>query len=186
MLWWHVTWRDHQTYLFYSLAITIGYKFEKNLQECHDNVLRVMLQLWTGILNKTEATFVKLGKEIFLVNYCMYMQYLTWCPFLHLFFHSNTNHSLRYFPYTYRHSSRSIHKRGLPHSNMVLPLFSADKLTVAEEVDKIISTEISDMATDPLAYETAVRTMIHGLWGPISPNSPWMVNKRCSLPITIL
>lgn len=71
-------------------------------------------------------------------------------------------------------------KRGLPHVHIIVWLAEADKCHTAEDIDLIISAEIPDRETDPLAYEAVSQYMIHGPCGPCNQNSPCMKNNKCS------
>ncbi|KAF8388771.1 hypothetical protein HHK36_025451 [Tetracentron sinense] len=71
-------------------------------------------------------------------------------------------------------------KRGLPHAHILLTLTKDDKLNSPDEINDIISAELPDQHTDPLAYETVVKCMIHGPCGVVNPRSPCMVDGKCS------
>ena len=45
-------------------------------------------------------------------------------------------------------------KRGLPHAHILLTVAPEDKPTCLKDVDRLISAEIPDQATYPLAYDT--------------------------------
>ncbi|CEP09140.1 hypothetical protein, partial, partial [Parasitella parasitica] len=56
--------------------------------------------------------------------------------------------------------TREFQKRGLAHCHMLFILLDdADKPTSAADVDRIVSAEIPNPKTHPLAYETVTTTM---------------------------
>ncbi|XP_027102921.1 uncharacterized protein [Coffea arabica] len=63
-------------------------------------------------------------------------------------------------------------KRGLPHTHILLFLHPDDKCTTPRDVDRIISAELPDKNTDPIAYETVLQFMTHGPCGPANTRSP--------------
>ncbi|XP_028085778.1 uncharacterized protein LOC114286752 [Camellia sinensis] len=71
-------------------------------------------------------------------------------------------------------------KRGLPHSHITITLASKNKPITPEQIDEFICVELLDKNTDPLAYETVVRCMIHGPCGAANPNAPCMVDGKCT------
>lgn len=76
-------------------------------------------------------------------------------------------------------------KRGLPHAYIVTILPGADKPRTPDEVDRIVSAEIPDPVTEPKAYASVIKHMMHGPCGPSHPNAPCMVvgkdgQRRCS------
>lgn len=54
------------------------------------------------------------------------------------------------------------------------------KLHSTEVIDRIVSAEIPDKDTDPFAFETVHRCMIHGPYGVLNPTSPCIINERRS------
>ncbi|KAG9319383.1 hypothetical protein KVV02_002733 [Mortierella alpina] len=48
-------------------------------------------------------------------------------------------------------------KRGLPHAHILLILDAASKIKTAEEIDLVVSAEIPNPTTHPLAYETVTK-----------------------------
>ncbi|KAK4381612.1 hypothetical protein Sango_2950900 [Sesamum angolense] len=55
-----------------------------------------------------------------------------------------------------------------------------DKPVTPEDIDEFICAEIPNKNVDPLAYETVVRSMVHGPCGPHNRNAPCMVDGKCS------
>lgn len=72
-------------------------------------------------------------------------------------------------------------KRGLPHAHMLFILHSGDKPMTVEDYDSMISAEIPDVNTHPLAYETVTKNMIHGPCGvTLNSKAPCMQEGQCS------
>ena len=71
-------------------------------------------------------------------------------------------------------------KRGLPHAHILLILCSEDKPNDGEQVDRMISAEIPDSATQPRLHEIVTKHMIHGPCGKYNMNSPCMFDGSCS------
>ena len=65
-------------------------------------------------------------------------------------------------------------KRGLPHAHILLILDSEDKPHTPTDVDRMTSAEIPDPITQPLAYETVCRCMMHGPCGVLNPRARCM------------
>ncbi|XP_028764312.1 uncharacterized protein LOC114722451 [Neltuma alba] len=55
-----------------------------------------------------------------------------------------------------------------------------DKPKTAEDVDRIISTEIPDKDEDPVLFELVTNFMMHGPCGPSNRKSPCMKDEKCS------
>ena len=53
-------------------------------------------------------------------------------------------------------------KRGLPHAHILLIVAPEDKPVCPEDVDRLISAEVPNQTTDPLAHETVTKFMVHG------------------------
>ena len=81
-------------------------------------------------------------------------------------------------------------KRGLPHAHILVILREEDRLTTAAQVDETISAELPphpDSAPTDKARarferlnRTVLTNMIHGPCGAQNPNSPCMVDGKCS------
>ncbi|XP_071924918.1 uncharacterized protein [Coffea arabica] len=71
-------------------------------------------------------------------------------------------------------------KRGLPHAHILLFLHPYDKCTAPRDIDRIISAELPDKNTNPIAYEAVLQFMTHGPCGPANRRSPCMENGKCS------
>ena len=71
-------------------------------------------------------------------------------------------------------------KHGLPHAHMLFILRSADKVGNANDINKIISTEISDEDIDPDLLSTICSSMIHWPCGIQSPNCGCRVEGCCT------
>ena len=76
--------------------------------------------------------------------------------------------------------SIEFQKRGLPHCHMLFILHDLDKPTTIEAIDKIVSAEMPDPITHPLAYQTVSTSMIHGPCNVLNVNSPCLKNGKCS------
>ncbi|KAL0383112.1 UNVERIFIED_CONTAM: hypothetical protein Scaly_0598500 [Sesamum calycinum] len=55
-----------------------------------------------------------------------------------------------------------------------------DKPITPKDIDEFICAEIPNKYVDHLAYETVVRSMVHGPCGPHNPNAPCLVDGKCS------
>lgn len=71
-------------------------------------------------------------------------------------------------------------KRGLPHAHMLFIVRSEDKPRTTQDFDKVISAEIPDPETQPLAYATVTRNMMHGPCGSLNRNAICMKDGVCS------
>ncbi|XP_031099739.1 uncharacterized protein LOC116003940 [Ipomoea triloba] len=71
-------------------------------------------------------------------------------------------------------------KRGLPHAHILIFLERTTTLSTASCMDSFISAEIPDKEVDKEYYNAVEEFMIHGPCGLYKPNSPCMVNKKCS------
>ena len=67
-------------------------------------------------------------------------------------------------------------KRGLPHAHILKWL--KDKIP-PENIDDIISAELSDQTLDPILFEIVSKNMIHGPCGPLNTKSPCMKDEKC-------
>ncbi|KAI5656992.1 hypothetical protein M9H77_25785 [Catharanthus roseus] len=71
-------------------------------------------------------------------------------------------------------------KRGLPHAHILLFLHPNDKYTTESDIDRVISIELPDENTDPVAFNSVVQFMIHGPCGCANKKSLCMTDCRCS------
>lgn len=71
-------------------------------------------------------------------------------------------------------------KRGLPHAHIVLFLHPDDKLSMADDIDRIISAELPDPSTDPELFAVVRDRMMHGPCGAANRNSPCMEAGKCN------
>jgi hypothetical protein len=64
-------------------------------------------------------------------------------------------------------------KRGLSHAHILIFFTEDCKPHMVEDVDRVISAELSDSETNKLAHETVARCMVHGAW------SIWSYVPKC-------
>lgn len=70
-------------------------------------------------------------------------------------------------------------KCGLPHAHFLLILAPESKLRTTEDYDHIVSAEIPNPLTHPLAYKTVSTMIMHGSCGAMNPSSPCMKDGMC-------
>ncbi|XP_074374247.1 uncharacterized protein LOC141714638 [Apium graveolens] len=70
-------------------------------------------------------------------------------------------------------------KRGLPHVHMRIWLSPESRPNSIKKVDQLVSAEIPDKNSDPIAYEAVKNYMMHGPCGKDLYTSPCMVKGKC-------
>ncbi len=70
-------------------------------------------------------------------------------------------------------------KCGLSHAHILIFFTEDYKPHTVEDVDHMISAELSNSKTNKLAHETIVRCMMHGPCGATFPNAPCMEEGKC-------
>ncbi len=70
-------------------------------------------------------------------------------------------------------------KRGLPHARILIFFAKSYKPHTVEDVDCMISSELSNPKTNRLAHETVAKCMMHGPCGVAFPNAPCMEEGKC-------
>ncbi|KAL6517513.1 hypothetical protein OROMI_033214 [Orobanche minor] len=71
-------------------------------------------------------------------------------------------------------------KRGLPHAHILLFLHRDNKIPSPNDVDRIISAEISSNTDNQKLYEAVKSFMIHGPCGTYNKDSPCMLDGKCT------
>src|SRR2546429_2100799 len=71
-------------------------------------------------------------------------------------------------------------KRGLPHAHILMILAPEDKPKTPEDFDRLVCAEIPDQNEQPKLFETVSKCMVHGPCGDLDPDSPCMVDGKCS------
>ncbi|OWY93952.1 Helitron helicase [Phytophthora megakarya] len=71
-------------------------------------------------------------------------------------------------------------KRGLPHAHILIILAEEDKPRTRDLINKLVSCEIPDEATNPELNETVMNCMMHGPCGSQNPNCVCMENGKYS------
>ncbi|XP_074374596.1 uncharacterized protein LOC141715007 [Apium graveolens] len=70
-------------------------------------------------------------------------------------------------------------KRGLPHVHMLIWMSRESRPNSFEKVDQLVSAEILDKNSDPIAYGAVKNYMMHGPCGKDLYTSPCMVKGKC-------
>ena len=65
-----------------------------------------------------------------------------------------------------------LQKRGLTHAHILIMF--ADKVKTIQQIDAMVSAEIPDSSSHPLAYKTFLESLIHGPYRPFFRNAPCM------------
>lgn len=73
-----------------------------------------------------------------------------------------------------------FHKMGLPHAHILIFLHPSNKYPRPNDIDKIISVEVSDPLEDPKLYNLVENHMVHDPCGMENINSPCMKDGKCS------
>jgi len=53
-------------------------------------------------------------------------------------------------------------KQGLPHAHILLTVAPEDNPVCPVDVNRLVSTEIPNQTTNPLAYDTVTKFIVHG------------------------
>jgi hypothetical protein len=64
--------------------------------------------------------------------------------------------------------------------HLIIFLHHDSKLRTPEDIDSLISAELSDPDTQPELYHLVVKHMVHGPCGILNPDAPCMVESKCS------
>ncbi len=70
-------------------------------------------------------------------------------------------------------------KHGLPHAHILIFFTKDCKPHTVEDIDHMISVELSNSKINKLAHETIVRCMMHGPCGAAFLNAPYMEEGKC-------
>ncbi|PWA91073.1 hypothetical protein CTI12_AA092750 [Artemisia annua] len=70
-------------------------------------------------------------------------------------------------------------KRGLPHCHTLLWIDSKHKIQTADDIDRFISAELPNKASDPQTYKVVAEMMMHGPCGNAKPSAPSMQEGSC-------
>lgn len=68
-------------------------------------------------------------------------------------------------------------KRGLPHAHILIWLKTKIQ---PDQIDDVICAEIPNPEQDPLLFDIVTKNMVHGPCGALNPQSPCMVDGKCS------
>ncbi|XP_065318893.1 uncharacterized protein LOC135926887 [Gordionus sp. m RMFG-2023] len=71
-------------------------------------------------------------------------------------------------------------KRGLPHCHMCLILDKSHRLPTADTYDEVVCAEIPNKITEPKLFQIISNFNTHGPCGITFPNSPCMIDGKCS------
>ena len=71
-------------------------------------------------------------------------------------------------------------KRGLPHAHILIILHDEDKMRTPEDIDRVVTAEIPDIASMPRLHDAVIRHMIHGRCGAMNPRCVCMKDGECS------
>ena len=71
-------------------------------------------------------------------------------------------------------------KRGLPHAHILLIVAAPDKPRTAADVDRLVTAELPDRATQPELFRAVTKHMLHGPCGALDPKCPCMKDGVCS------
>jgi len=70
-------------------------------------------------------------------------------------------------------------KCGLPHAHIFIFFAEDYKPHMVEDVNRMISVELSNLETNRFAHETVAKCMMHGPCGATFPNAPCMEEGKC-------
>ncbi len=75
---------------------------------------------------------------------------------------------------------KETQKRHLPHIHMLITMVSSDKPRTPTDTDRVVSAEIPNKDTNPQLHCIVTSHMVHGPCGQWNPDSPCMVDRKCS------